>query len=312
MQFTADRSARRTERSGMTREIADRETDSGCPCGTGEPVAEVFTTPTRRYVRCPTCDLVFLHPRPTRDSVEDYFRENYDGDYGVVEASNDRQPVYQSVLQHLAQYRSSPGSLLDVGCGGGGFLLLCRREGWSCSGVELSKQAAIRAAQKGITVVSPYALERGEWAKHFDVVTLINVLETVANPVMMLRQATALLAPGGLVIVRATNGLFHLPMRKPARWIGSQYDQAFHWYLYTTTALRTLMESVGLTIVSVRNSRPSRGPLSPAHPRSSRLKWTVSRSLLWPISQTIYYLTNGRILCAPSFEIIAQCPGKGK
>ena len=293
----------------MTTEITNHEADIGCPCGTVEPGAEVFVTPTRRYVRCPTCDLVFLYPRPTRESVEGYFRDAYDGEYGAVEASDDRQPVYQSVLKHLALYRSSPGSVLDIGCGDGGFLLLCRQAGWNCSGVELSKQAAMRASQRGITVLSPQALERGEWAQHFHVVTLINVLETVADPVIILRQAATLLAPGGVVIVRATNGLFHLPMRTPARWIGSQYDQAFHWYLYTAKALKTLMESVGLTVISLHNSRPSRGPLSPVHPWFSRLKWTVSRTLLWPISQTVYYATNGRIVCAPSFEIVAQRPG---
>jgi hypothetical protein len=173
----------------------------------------------------------------------------------------------------------------------------------------LSKQAALRTAQKGITILSPRALERGEWTQHFDVVTLINVLETVADPVVMLGQVTTLLAPGGLVIVRATNGLFHLPMRTPARLIGSQYDQAFHWYLYTTRALKTLMASVGLKIISLRNSKSSRRPLSPVHPWFSRLKWAVSRILLWPFSQTLYYVTHGRIVCAPAFEIVAQRPG---
>ncbi|OQW35084.1 MAG: hypothetical protein A4E19_01815 [Nitrospira sp. SG-bin1] len=296
----------------MTTDLADRETGIGCPCGTTEPVIEAFTTPTRRYVRCPACDLVFLHPRPTRESVEAYFRDTYDGDYGAVEASDDREPVYRSVLEHVTLYRSSPGSLLDIGCGDGKFLLLCRQAGWSCSGVELSAQAAMRAAQKGVAIVSPHALERGEWAHRFDVVTLVNVLETVADPVVMLRQAAAVLAPGGLVVVRATNGLFHLPMRTPARWMGSQYDQAFHWYLYTAKALATLMESIGLMIISLRNSRPSRGPLSPVHPWLGRLKWTVSRSLFWPIAQTLYYMTNGRVVCAPSFEIVAQRPRKGR
>ncbi len=293
----------------MITDITNQEPDLGCPCETVEPVTEVFATPTRRYVRCPTCDLVFQHPRPTRESVEGYLREAYDGDYGAVEASDDRQPVYQSVVRHVALYRSPPGSVLDIGCGDGEFLLLCRQAGWNCSGVELSEQAAMRAAQKGITVLPPHVLERGEWAQHFDVVTLINVLETVADPVNVLRRATAVLAPGGLVIVRATNGLFHLPMRTPARWIGSRYDQAFHWYMYTTKSLKPLMERVGLTIISLRNYRPSRGPLAPVHPWFSQLKWTVSRTLLWPIAQTVYYATNGRVVCAPSFEIVAQRSG---
>lgn len=291
--------------------IDHRETVFGCPCGAVEQPVEVFHTPTRRYVRCPACDLVFLHPRPSRESVEGYFREAYDDDYGAVEACDDRHPVYQSVLEHLSLYRSSPGALLDVGCGDGEFLLLCRRAGWDCSGIELSERAATRAAQKGLTILPQRTLEGSEEAQHFDVVVLINVLETVADPLTLLRQAAGLLTPRGLVIVRATNGDFHLPMRAPARWIGSQYDQAFHWYLYTTKTLKRLMERVGLKIVSLRNSRPSRGPLSPLHPWFSRLKWTASRVLLWPLTQTLYHATGGRILCAPSFEIIAQQPGNG-
>lgn len=292
----------------MTTAMAHQNTLFGCPCGSLEPVSTVFRTQTRQYVRCPTCDLVFLYPRPIRESIEGYFREAYDEDYGAAEASDDRQPVFESVLKHLCFYRNPPGSLLDIGCGDGEFLMLCRLAGWDVSGIELSQQAAIRATKKGLTILPPRTLERSESALQFDVVTLVNVLETVADPVTMLRRAAVLLAPGGLLTVRATNGAFHLSMRGPARLAGSQYDQAFHWYLYSAKALRGLMEAAGLTIISLRNSRPSRGPLSSVHPWFSRLKWTVSRALLWPLSQAAYYTTSGRIVWAPSFEIIAQRP----
>jgi hypothetical protein len=95
-------------------------------------------------------------------------------------------------------------------------------------------------------------------------------------------------------------------MRAPARWVGSQYDQAFHWYLYTVKALRNLMSSAGLRVLGARNSRPSRGPLSPAHPLWSRLKWTASRGLLWPIAQVLFAVTGGWAVWAPSFEIVAR------
>lgn len=278
----------------------------GCPCGSTEHLHEVFHTQTRRYVRCPTCDLVFLYPRQTRAKVEDYFREEYDGDYGEAEASDDRMPVFQSVLDHLSEYRHAPGSVLDIGCGDGEFLILCRRAGWACAGIELSQRAAARAVKKGITMLPPHALEQGDGAGQFDVVTLINVLETVADPLAMLRQAARVLTSDGIIVVRATNGSFHLPMRVPARLVGSQYDQAFHWYLYTAKALRALMAGAGLRVIGVRNSRPSRGPLSPAHPWLSRLKWTLSRGVLWPVSQAVFAVTGGQVVCAPSFEMFAK------
>lgn len=293
----------------MTTAIAHQKTGVGCPCGSAESLGEVFHTQTRRYVRCPTCDLVFLYPRPAREAVEGYFREEYDGDYGEVEASDDRLPVFQSVLDHLSRYRQPPGALLDIGCGDGEFLTLCRQAGWDCSGIELSQRAAARAAKKGFTMLPPQTFERGERGRQFDVVTLINVLETVADPLAMLQQAASVLTPGGFVMVRATNGTFHLPLRAPARWVGSQYDQAFHWYLYTAKALRRLMGGAGLSVIGVQNSRPSRGPLSPVHPWLSRLKWTMSRGVLWPLSQMVYHATGGQVVCAPSFEIVAQRRG---
>jgi SAM-dependent methyltransferase len=239
--------------------------------------------------------------------VEGYFREDYDGDYGEVEASDNRLPVFQSVLEHLSRYRQAPGAMLDIGCGDGKFLTLCRQAGWDCSGIELSQRAAARAAKKGFAMLPPHALERGERGRLFDAVTLINVLEFVVNPLVMLRQVASVLTPNGFVMVRATNGTFHLPMRAPARWVGSQYDQVFQWYLYTTKALRTLMGGAGFSVIGVRNSRPSRGPLLSLHPWRSQLKWTMSRGVLWPLSQAVYHATGGHVVCAPSFEIVAQC-----
>lgn len=279
---------------------------SGCPCGGRAPLRPLFRTATRRYVRCGACGLVFLYPRPPRETVEDYFRDSYDARYGAAEASDDRTPVFESVLAHLMDCRSAPGSILDIGCGDGDFLALCRGTGWTCAGIELSRGAAARAAKRGFTMLPPQALEEPDGAGSFDAVTLINVLETVADPLRMLEQAAQALSFGGVLLIRATNGSFHLPMRGPARWIGSQYDQAFHWFLYTAKALGTLIDAAGMTVISARNSKPSRGPVSVSHPWWSRAKWTMGRGLLWPAAQALYAATGGRVLCAPSFEIAAR------
>ena len=103
-------------------------------------------------------------------------------------------------------------------------------------------------------------------------ITLVNVLETVTNPASLLRQVAGALTPSGLVVIRATNGAFHLPMRTPARWVGSRYDQAFHLFLYSPRALRSLLKGIGLHTIAIHNSVPSRGPLTSANPWMSRLK----------------------------------------
>jgi 2-polyprenyl-3-methyl-5-hydroxy-6-metoxy-1,4-benzoquinol methylase len=277
-----------------------------CPCGSLATPVDVFQTPTRRYVRCPACDLVFLNPRPLRATVEEFYREEYDEAYGEVEASSDRDPVFESVARRLDSYRRPPGRLLDIGCGDGAFLSLCQSAGWTCFGVELSKKAAARAARRRLTVLPPDWLEQTGHREPFNVITIVNVLETVTNPVNFMRLIADALAPSGLVIIRATNGAFHLPMRTPARWIGSRYDQAFHLFLYSPEALRSLLKGIGLHTIGIHNSMPSRGPLAPANPWMSRVKWRIGAMAFWSCAEVVYKVTGGRTIWAPSFELIAQ------
>jgi 2-polyprenyl-3-methyl-5-hydroxy-6-metoxy-1,4-benzoquinol methylase len=249
---------------------------------------------------------VFLNPRPLGTLVEEFYREDYDEAYGEVEASSDRDPVFESVARRLGLYRQPPGRLLDIGCGDGAFLSLCRSAGWTCYGLELSKKAAARAARRGLTVLRSDCLERTGERELFDVITLVNVLQTVTDPASLLRQVASALTPSGLVIIRETNGVFHLPMRTPARWVGSRCDQAFHLFLYSPHALRSLLEGIGLHTIAVYNSAPSRGPLTSANPWMSRLKWRIGAAAFWSCAELFYKVTGGRMVWAPSFELIAR------
>lgn len=281
-----------------------------CPCGSLLSPAEEFSTPTRCYVRCPTCSLVFLNPRPAGSAVEEFYREDYDALYGEVEARADRLPVYRSVLTHLSDYRVPPGRLLDVGCGDGAFLSLCQTAGWTCFGVEVSKPAAERAAQRGITLLGP------DWGNQpggsstrdesYDVVTLVNVLETVLDPAAMLRRVRAVMGSGSLLLIRVSNGAFHLPMRKPVGWIGARYQQAFHLFVYKPQAMRRLLKAAGFEVIGMRNSTSSWGPLRSARPSLAKFGWRAGGVALWMVAQAVYQLTNGHTVWAPSFEMVAK------
>jgi len=276
-----------------------------CPCGGGGSLSEVFHTSTRRYVACPVCGLVFLSPRPSSTRVEEYYRESYDESYGAAESSADRQPVFASVLAHLLDWRRPPGRLLDIGCGDGAFMMLCREAGWTCAGVEVSQGAAARARAKGCTVISPAELGQSTVGR-FDVVTLVNVLEAVTDPAATVRAMTQQMKPQGIIAIRVSNGLFHQRMRAPARWCGSQYDQAFHLFSYSPDALRRLVEASGFEVLSLRNSAPSLGPVTSADSWGRRLKWRLAGSGLSMVAALAYRLSAGRLVWAPSFELIAR------
>ncbi len=298
--------------SGRSRHVVfeDRSETISCPCRSALPAWEVFRTPTRQYWRCPSCDLIFLSPRPTADSVREFYRDSYTMAYGSVESSSDRSPVYSSVLRHLSRHRVPPGRLLDIGCGDGRFLALCREAGWTCYGVELSRQAAEQAARRGITMLPNDWLNLSpgpqDAADRYDAITLVNVLETVSDPVSVLRRVRQALAPRGLVFIRVSNGAFHVPLRRTAQRLGLQFQQAFHLFVYTPRSVRALLRSAELEPISVRNSRTSLAPIYLSERLARRLAWRAAGMGLWIGAQALYGLTGRRVVLSPSFEAAAR------
>ncbi|MFO0707247.1 MAG: class I SAM-dependent methyltransferase [Nitrospira sp.] len=280
-----------------------------CPCGSTGTPTEAFRTVTRRYLACSSCGLVFLSPRPLPGKVEEYYRESYDGSYGAAESSADRRPVFASVLRHLSAFRRAPGRLLDIGCGDGAFMAICRDAGWTCTGVEVSQGAAARGRAKGLDVLLPDELDRAG-VPPFDVVTLVNVLETVTDPTMVIQAVARSVAQQGLIAIRVSNGTFHQWIRKPARWFGAQYDQAFHLFCYTPSALRVLLEANGFEVLSMRNSAPSLGPVTEATSIGRRIKWRLLGGLFSFAAAVAYGVSGGRLIWAPSIELVAR-PSSG-
>ena len=280
-----------------------------CPCGSPVRSEIAFHTLTRCYRRCPACDLIFYSPRPIGAVITEFYRETYEETYGKLERGPNRMPVFLHALKHLSRYCRPPGRLVDIGCGDGEFLTLCRARGWSCFGVELSRAAAAQAARRGITMLtnewldgSPYS---GAQSDRYDVITLINVLDAMLDPAAVLRRIGEVLAPDGLVLIRVPNGAFHVPLRRPVAWVGGQGQQAFQRFIYTPQSLERHLRAVGLKPISIRNSRTSYGPVSSSERLLRRLAWRVGAAGLWGAAQTAYWLTGGRVILAPSFEVIA-------
>ncbi len=280
-----------------------------CPCGSPRPAVQAFRTPTRTYWRCPACGLVYLSPRPVTSEVEDYYRQKYDQKYGQAEGSPDRSPVFDSVVEHLSEFRKPPGRLLDIGCGDGELLVRLQAMGWTGAGVELSKEAAKRAAARGLTMLEPGWLEErlgGTTTTPYDVIALINVLETVPDPTGLLTRVHRALAPGGLVIIRVSNGRFHLAVRRPVSWLGLRFQQAFHLFVYTPQALKRLLQLTDFQVLSVRNARLSTAPLTLGDRPVRRGLWYVGGRLVWVATQLAYWITGTRAVWSSSFELVAR------
>jgi len=113
------------------------------------------------------------------------------------------------VLDFLcARADPTPGDLdlLDLGCGPGNFLSLAKARGFRVSGVEATEELAERARRTiGGQVIVGDVSEANVPRKAFDVITMLDLIEHLRDPVQVLRKYRESLKEGGTLVVFTPN-----------------------------------------------------------------------------------------------------------
>ncbi|MFH1559934.1 MAG: class I SAM-dependent methyltransferase [Chloroflexota bacterium] len=200
-------------------------------CG-GDDTKLLLTEQGSPIVECRRCSLVYVNPRLTMQSRDRYYRELQsvpidevspllpDPEFAHASAMAeywgkiDRNTLKEYILAFqrglLTQISAMvpPGRLLDVGCGWGYFLLMAKEEfGYEVHGVDPSKKLAeVCRDQRGLENVVQGSIEEIEVQQgFFDVVTLMDVLEHLADPGCVLQKINTMLRPGGAVFIKVPN-----------------------------------------------------------------------------------------------------------
>lgn len=209
--------------------------------------------------RCETCSLSFADPQPSDDELTSIYDQHYYEQFGFIEGPNSsdealartKRATYARMLARaLPHVRSGGRRLLDVGCGLGFSLLAGRDAGMEAIGLD-PLAPSDPSARPGRTIV------RGELETYvpdaaFDVISLIDVIEHVRDPVATLRRAHALLAPGGVLLL-ATNDSSSVGARVLGpRW--THYHRAHLWF-FTPRTLREVTEKAGFDVVCAEGAR---------------------------------------------------------
>lgn len=207
------------------------------------------------FVRCIRCALVFSNPQVTNEVTESEYRSGGSNDLWVDVLTSERQleldrAKFAEILEELEPYRGE-GRLLDVGCSIGLFLHLALERGWAGIGTEYGERALRYARERfGLDVTDKPLHEAGFESESFDVVTLLSVLEHVADPRAMLAEIRGLLKPGGALFLIVPN-VASLACRVLHEHAAT-FDGRNHLIYFSPATLRDTLEREGFSTEIVR------------------------------------------------------------
>lgn len=204
---------------------------------------------TTAIYRCPACGLLQC---PDSTSVLEFYEKLQDPQYeeGREERNLQAEKLVKELLKTLGCENGVGLKLLDVGAGSGILLEAAQKFGFEAVGIEPSTWLANIAKERKLNIhagVLPHPAINDE----FDVVMLIDVIEHVTEPLMLLRQARNYVKPGGIVLVVTPDVSSFFARVLGFKW---WHYRIAHISYFNKKTLRLVTERAGLKFIKF--SRP--------------------------------------------------------
>jgi len=229
----------------------------GTPVGVGEDFEHRTSAHSFLTVRCPTCDVIYLDPRPTMASLGTIYPDDYpsfafdEAEFGIVHKVRSRLEARR--IMRAGKGLPANAHVLDVGCGDGFHLDLLRKygpTGWQLHGIDTDPRAVAAARRRGL-IVDGRPIEQSEIEPgSIDLALCIQTIEHVADPVAILRAIGNLLKPGGrLYLITDNTGSPDFMITKGRHWGGYHFPK--HWYLFNKQSMRKLSAASNMDVAKL-------------------------------------------------------------
>ena len=214
--------------------------------------------------KCNACGLLQLVSYPTNSELK-YLYENYYnfGGYKKALYTKIRRLFFESEIYRIwmaidgdicFHSRRRNGRLLDIGCNQGQGLQIYKKNGFIAEGLEINIRAALEARKRGFQVfLEP--LEKFYPEKLYDVIVLSHVLEHSLNPKKILNHVSRILKTDGEVWISCPN--VESWQRDIFRRYWINWHVPFHNTFFSTTTLRSLLNSSGFEVLKIKYVTPS-------------------------------------------------------
>lgn len=234
-----------------------------------------------QIVQCQQCGYVYANPRWSGEDILEAYTAVTDETY--VQERAGRELTFQKHLRAMEKRVGAANgrSLLDVGAYIGVFVETAVQAGWQACGVEPSEWASSVAQRQGLTIIHGTQDAPELAGKQFDVVTMWDVIEHVADPSGEIGKAYNLLKPGGWLVVHTMDIDSLMARLMKTRW---PWLMDMHIHYFSQKTLGQMLEKNGFEVV-----------WSGAEGRYLRLNYLVSRieAMSRPLGRLSSWIVKG-------------------
>ncbi|MGD0952882.1 MAG: class I SAM-dependent methyltransferase [Methanotrichaceae archaeon] len=224
-----------------------------------ERCQHIFQSGKLSIVQCNDCDLIYTNPRPSLDTLREYYNFDYEDinpkNILTKMAANKKMaccgggyatydPKFCGrLLNEIDQYIDNKGRrILDVGCGGGQLIKFAHDVGWNAIGQEFSHNAVkyIHDNYK-VNALAGDLLDLNFPRSCFDAVTMINVIEHLTTPSKYLNEINRIIRHGGILYLTTPNTVL------TNRYI--ERDIPEHIYHFSIESIRKILEKANFEVM---------------------------------------------------------------
>lgn len=249
----------------MTEPLSPEDFPACTVCGQGPSWTLVHHGPIRdgaygtdreaTIARCDTCGVDRLAERICL-SLRDYelptYREKLQQGHSDDKHQREHDELARFTLEALWPMSLRGKSVADLGCGGGVLLDHLRGTAETLVAIEPNEIFGASLEARGYAWFQSGTAAAAAYPEGVDLVVSTQVIEHVDDPLAFLKEAHALLKPGGRAIISTPNRedilMEMLPDVFPRFFYRTQHRWAFHGDSLTTCA-----EQAGLTVVELRH-----------------------------------------------------------
>ncbi len=199
-----------------------------------------------QIVECSHCGLVYANPQWSDKELMMAYTAVEDETYN--QEREGRELTFSKHLQAMEKFTGAGDGrpLLDVGAYIGVFVETAVASGWNAIGVEPSSWAVAEARKKGVELYHGTQDAPQIQNRRFDVITLWDVIEHVADPMAEIEKAYRLLNPGGWLTMH-TMDIDSLT----AKLMGSRWPwlMDMHLYFFSQRTMAKMVEKAGFEVV---------------------------------------------------------------